>query len=97
MERRTHGFDDVVDKLLRLVDLLLRLRHDETVQVLLLVAGVRGVGSALALLDGALASDGDLGAGILFHLLQSVATRANEQTNFVSERKLSVSFGYQDE
>ena len=67
-----------MDELLGLVDLVLGVRHDETVEVLLLVAGVSRVGPAFALLDGTFATDGDLGAGFGLHLLECVATGADE-------------------
>ena len=67
-----------MDKLLSLIDLVLGVGHDEAVQVLFLVAGVGGVRPALALLDGALAADGNLGAGLCLHLLEGVATGADE-------------------
>ena len=50
-----------MDELFGLVDLLLRICHDQTVQILLLVAGMSGIRTALALLDGALATNGNLG------------------------------------
>ena len=67
-----------MDELLGLVDLLLGVRHDQTVQVLLLVAGVRCVRSSFTLLDGALATDRNLGAGLRLHLLEGVSTGANK-------------------
>jgi hypothetical protein len=86
----THSFDDVVDELLGLVDLFLRVGHDEAVEVLLLVARVGGIGAALALLDRALATDGNLGARLALHLLQGVATGSDKQANFMG-KELSVS------
>ena len=74
----TYSLDDVVDQLLGLVNLLLGICHDQTVEILLLVAGVSGVGPTLAFLDGTLSTDGDLGAGLCFHFLQSVTTRADK-------------------
>ena len=67
-----------MDELLGLVDLLLRIGHDEAVEVLLLVAGVGGVTASFSFLDGSLSTNGNLGAGVLFHLLECVATRADE-------------------
>jgi len=83
-------FNDVVDQLLGLVHLFLGVGHDETVQVLFLVARMCSVRTALALLHGALSANGDFGARFRFHLLECVATRADEQSNF-GEEKLSVS------
>ncbi len=73
-----YRLDHVMDQLLRLVNLLLCVGHNETVQVLFLVAGMGSVGAALALLDGALATNGNLGAGFRLHLLEGVATGADE-------------------
>ena len=78
MEGSTYRFNDVVNELLGLIDLLLSIGHDQTVQVLLLVARVSGIRAALTLLDGALAADGNLGTGLRLHLLESVATRADK-------------------
>lgn len=50
-----------MNELLGLVDLVFSIGHDETVQIFFLVAGMRGVRTTLALLDGALATNGDLG------------------------------------
>jgi hypothetical protein len=50
-----------VNELLGLVDLFFSIGHDETVQIFFLVASMRGIRPALALLDGALATNGDLG------------------------------------
>jgi hypothetical protein len=82
---KTYGFNDVVDEQLGLVDLLLGIGHDQAMEVLLHIAVVGGVAAALSFLDGALSSDGNLGARVLFHLLECVATRADEQTNLVRE------------
>lgn len=70
-----------MDQLLGLVDLFLRLGHDETVQVFFLVAGVSGVRTTLSFLDGAFATDSNLGTRLVLHLLQRVATGADEQSN----------------
>jgi hypothetical protein len=67
-----------VDELLGLVDLLLGIGHDQAVKILLLVAGVSGVRASFTLLDGALATDRNLGAGLGFHLLERVSTGANK-------------------
>jgi hypothetical protein len=77
----TYSLNDVVDELLGLVDLLLSIGHDQTVQVFLLVAGVSGVRTAFTLLDGAFATDRNLCARFGFHLLERVSTRANEEAN----------------
>lgn len=70
-----------MNELLRLVNLLLRISHDEAVQIFFLVAGVSCVRSSFALLDGAFATDGNLSAGLRLHLLKGVSTGANEQAN----------------
>ena len=74
-----------MNQLLGLVDLLLRVGHDETVEIFFLVAGMSCVRAALAFLDGSLAADGNLGARLSLHLLQSVSTGADEQANFSRE------------
>lgn len=53
----------VVDQLLGLVDLLFCVSHDETMQVFFLVAGGSSIRTALALLDRALATDGNFCTG----------------------------------
>ena len=78
VENRTYCLDDVVDQLLGLVDLVLSIRHDETVQVFLLVAGMCCVRSAFTLLHGTFAANSDLGARFRLHLFERVSTRANE-------------------
>jgi len=79
----THRFNDVVDELLGLVDLVFGIGHDQTVQVLFLVARVSRVRPALAFLDRAFTTNRNLGTGFGLHLLECVATRANEQTNLI--------------
>lgn len=74
----THSLDDVVDQLLGLVNLVLALGHDQAVEILLLVARMGSVRATLALLDGALATNGNLGTRVILHLLECVATRADE-------------------
>lgn len=74
----TYRLNDVVDELLGLVDLLLRIRHDQTMQVLLLVAGVSCVRASFTLLDGAFATNRNLCARLGLHLLERVSTRSNE-------------------
>lgn len=53
-------FNHIVDQLLGLVDLLLGICHDQAMEVLFLVTGVRRVGTALALLDGSFSTDRNL-------------------------------------
>lgn len=65
----TYSLDNVVNQLLGLVHLLFGVRHDQAVQIFLLVAGVSSVRAAFAFLDGALATDGNLGARVCLHLL----------------------------
>jgi len=77
----TYRLNNVVDELLRLVDLLLGIGHDQAVQVFLLVAGVSCVRSSFALLHGAFATNRDLCARFGLHLLERVSTRADEQAN----------------
>lgn len=72
------GFDDVVDQFLGLVNLVLGVGHDQAVEILFLITGVSCIGAALALLDGTLATNGNFCTRFGLHLLQSVATRADE-------------------
>lgn len=58
----TYSLNNIVNELLRLVNLLFGVGHDETVKIFLLVASVSGIRSTLAFLDGALSTDGNLGA-----------------------------------
>lgn len=74
----TYSLDNVVDKLLRLVDLLLGVGHDQAVKILLLVAGMSCVRTSFTLLDGAFATDRNLCLGFGLHLLEGVSTGANE-------------------
>jgi hypothetical protein len=74
----TYSLDNVVDELLGLVDFLLRVGHNQAVQVLLLVTGMSCVRSSFTLFDGALATDRNLRAGLGFHLLEGVSTRSNK-------------------
>ena len=57
----THRLDDIVDQLFSLVNLLLGICHDKAVKIFLLVAGVSCVRATLSFLDGALATNGNLG------------------------------------
>jgi hypothetical protein len=66
-----------VDELLGLVDLLLGIGHDQTMEIFLLIAGVGCVRSSFTLLYGALATDRNLCAGLRFHLFERVTTRSN--------------------
>jgi hypothetical protein len=74
----TYSLNDIVNKLLGFVHLLLGVSHDKAVKIFLLVASVSGIRSALALLDRALASNGDLGSRLSLHLLEGVSTRSYE-------------------
>lgn len=79
-----------MNELLGLVDLVLSVGHDQAVQILLLVASMGSIRPTLTLLDRALSTDGDLGARLCFHLLQSVSTRSNQQTDLMKERLVLV-------
>ena len=74
----TYSFNDVVDELLRFVDLFLGVGHDKTMQILFLVAGVGGIRAAFALFDGSFSTDGNLGAGFVFHLLEGISTGSDK-------------------
>ncbi len=71
-------FNDVVDQLLRFVDLLFRICHDQTMQILFLVARMSCVRSTFSFLDGSFAANCDLREGLCLHLLQCIATRPDE-------------------
>lgn len=76
--RSTYSLNDVVDELLGLVHFVLGIGHNKTVQIFFLVAGMSCVRTALALLDGTFATNGNLCTRLGLHLLQSVATRTDE-------------------
>lgn len=78
MEVATYSLNDIMDELLRFVDLLLSVCHDQAVQVFLLVTGVSGVRSTFTLLDRAFAANRNLGARFGLHFLERVSTRADE-------------------
>lgn len=86
----TYCLNNIVNQLFGFVNLLFGICHDETVQVLFLVAGVGSVRTALALLHGALSTNGNLGARFCFHLLECIATRTDKQAN-LNKEELSVS------
>lgn len=73
-----YRLDHVMDQLLGLVNLVLSVGHNQAVQILLLVAGVRSIRATLALFHGALSTNGNLGAGFGLHFLECVATRSDE-------------------
>jgi len=77
-QRGTYSLNNVVDRLLGLVNLVFSVGHDQTMQVLLLIAGVSGIRTAFSFLDGTFSANGDLCAGFGFHFLESVTTRSNE-------------------
>ena len=66
----TYRFDDIVNELLGLVDLLFSVCHDETVEIFILVDGVRSVGFSFALFHRAFTANRDLCLGLCFHLFQ---------------------------
>lgn len=72
----THRLNYVVHQLLGLVHLFFGVCHDQTVEILFLVACVSGVRAAFALLDGAFATNGNLGTRLGLHFLQGVSTRS---------------------
>jgi hypothetical protein len=76
--RGTYRLDHVVDQLLGLVNLVLGVGHNQAVQILFLVAGVRSIRATLALLHGAFPTNGNLGARFGLHFLERVATRSDE-------------------
>ena len=77
----SYRLDDIVDQLLGFVDLLFCVCHDQTMEVFVLVAGVSSVRFSFALFHRAFASNGNLGAGVLLHSLESVTARADEEAD----------------
>jgi hypothetical protein len=75
---RSSSLNDVVNELLSLVDLLLGVRHDQAMQIFLLVASVGCVRTSFTLLDRAFSTDRNLCLGFGLHLLECVSTGANE-------------------
>jgi hypothetical protein len=71
-------FNNIVHKLLGFVNLLFRICHDQTMEVLFLVTSVSRVRSTFSFFDGAFASNGNLGARFGLHLLQGISTRTYE-------------------
>lgn len=71
-------FNNIVHKLLGLVNLLFGICHDQTMEVFFLVTSVSGVRSAFSFFDGAFASNGNLGTRFGLHLLQGISTRTYE-------------------
>lgn len=82
-ERRTHDLDDTVDELDALLNFLLAVAGDQTVQLIVLVVLESSSRPPLALLDTALAANADLGSALPLHLLERVTTRADEETEEV--------------
>jgi hypothetical protein len=72
----TDCFNNVVNKLLGLVDFFFGICHNETVKIFFLVATVRGIGATLSFLDGAFTTNGNLGTRLGLHLFQGVSTRS---------------------
>jgi len=75
---RGSRLNDVVNQLLCLVDFVLCVGHDQAMEVFFLVAGMGSVRTSLPFLYRAFATDGNLGTGLRFHLLEGVATRTDE-------------------
>lgn len=80
--RRCGGFDDSVDQSDTGLDFSLVIRHDQTMQLIILVR-CPSVGSLLSILDTSLSSDRDLGTTLPLHALQRVTTRSNKKTKEV--------------
>lgn len=73
-EGSTDSLNDVMDELLCLINFLFGVGHDQTMEILFLVAGVSCIGTAFSFLDGSFSSNSDLGLGFCFHFLQGVTT-----------------------
>lgn len=76
--RGTYRLDDVVDQFLGFVDFLLRVGHDQTMEILFLVTRVGSIRPAFAFFDGTFATNGNLSAGVCLHLLQCVTTGSDK-------------------
>lgn len=74
----THCLNNVVNQFLRFVDLVLGIGHDQTMQILFLVAGVSRVRTTFSFFDRALATNGNLGTRLSFHFLERVASRSDK-------------------
>lgn len=74
----TYRLNNIVDQLLRLVNLLFRICHNQTVKVFFLVASVSGIRSTLSFLNGAFASNSNLGSGLSLHFLQGISTGSDK-------------------
>ena len=78
----THRFNNFVDQLNACSDFVVRVSSNETMKIFLGILGVL-FWSGLALLDTALATNADLRSTIALHLLQTVATWTDEETEKV--------------
>lgn len=76
LRNRGSRLDNVVNQLLGLVDLFFSVCHNQAVKVFFLVASVSGVRSTLSFLDGAFATNSNLGKRFGLHFLQRVTTRS---------------------
>lgn len=79
--------DDMVDEIDAGLNFLLSVGRDEAVKVVIGVVGV-GLGPALAILDGALATNRYLGARLSLHLFERVSTRTDEESEELDLREL---------
>src|SRR5450432_4187122 len=80
-----------MNQLLSFVNFLFCICHDQAMEVFFLVAGVSCIRSTLAFLDRAFSTNGDLCTRFCFHFLQGIATWSDEESNFSTRKKLSVS------
>lgn len=85
--RTTHRFDDFVDQPDTKSDLFLRVSSNETVEIFFSILGVL-FRSGLALLNATLPPNADLRATVSLHLLQTVPTRADQQSEEIDLGKL---------
>ena len=78
MRRRTHGFDDFVDEAYARAHFLVRIRNNQTMQILLRIIRKR-IRPRLTLLNTPLAPDRNLRPALPLHLLQTVSSRSNQK------------------
>lgn len=78
-KRIAYRLNNLIDHFHTSSDLLLRFSEDQAMEVLLSIIG-KLVRASLALLYTALATNADLGPTVPLHLLQTVTTRSDQQT-----------------
>ena len=82
-----YRFDDLIDQFNTSGDFVVGVSGNETMKIFFSIFGVL-IWSGLAFLDTAFASDADLCAAIPLHLLQTITTRTDKQTEEIDLREL---------